>query len=201
MFGVDVSATFINMSRGMISNSHKSHIIGYVVYAWCAPACVCVTTLLVDILTDLPIMYGWEDTPTFVCWIYPGLALLVSFGLPIALIVFINIVCFCTTIVVYCKTKTQTQAAVSTSNAVDVVIFLKISSVMGFTWLFGFLSNIPSLWFFSYVFILINTLQGVTLALSFACTRRVYQLYRSRVAGSETRRINLQPVASPNDHI
>ena len=201
VFGIDVSAAFINMSRGIISNDHKSHIVGYAVYAWCVPACVCATALLIGVLTDLPVMYGWENNPTSVCSIYPGLALFLSFGLPIILIVLINFVCFCATIVVYCKTKAQTQAAASTSNAVDVIVCLKISSVMGFTWLFGFLSNIPTLRFLSYVFILINTLQGVTLALSFVCTRGVYQLYRSQVARGETRDINLQLVAPQNDHI
>ena len=56
---------------------------------------------------------------------------------------------------------------------------------MGLTWLFGFLANIPGLWPLWYVFIVLNTLQGVMIFVAFVMNARVLQMYRKFFYKSE----------------
>ena len=176
VFAVDVSVTFVNMKRGVTSPSPRPKwMIAYALYAWGTPACLCITAVFIHVFTDLPFTYGWETVPTSVCWISTGIAAFYAFGIPIAVVVLINAVCFIITLVVFVHTRKQTETATSSSsNAQTVLIAFKLSTVMGFTWLFGFLANIGSLWFLTYLFIVFNTLQGVFLFTSFICTKRVY---------------------------
>ena len=185
VFAVDVSVTFVNMKRGVTSPRPK-RMIAYAMYAWGAPACLCITAVFIHVFTDLPFTYGWETVPTSVCWISPGIAALYAFGIPIAMVILINAVCFIITLVVFIHTRRQTEKATSSSsNAQTVLIAFKLSTVMGFTWLFGFLANIESLWFLTYLFIIFNTLQGVFLFTSFICTKRVYRLFKHFVQTGE----------------
>ena len=128
------------MKRGIIAvDPQKSLVVGCTVYAWGAPACLSISAVLTDILTDQPMTYGMEDNPTLVCWISPGKALFFSFGLLIVLFVSVNIVCFSVTVVVLLKAKKLAAVEVtnSASNANDVFVSVKISSIMEFNWLFG----------------------------------------------------------------
>ena len=187
VFALSVSFTFADMKRGLINQQQEKAFLPYMLYAWGVPACVCTVCIIIDMVTDFPLTYGWEENPAPVCWIFPGTALFYSFGLPLILIISINGVCFLISLIIYFQTRSQTQlVTASGSNAGDIIICLKLSSVMGFTWLFGFLSNIPSLWFFSYIFIIFNTLQGVSLSLSFTFTKRIFYLLKSDASSTSS---------------
>ena len=64
VFAVDVSITFVNMKRGVTSPRPK-RMIAYALYAWGAPACLCMTAVFIHVFTDLPLTYGWETVPTY----------------------------------------------------------------------------------------------------------------------------------------
>ena len=55
-----------------------------------------------------------------------------------------------------------------------LIIFMKLTSIMGFSWLFGFLASVfsvPALW---YIFVISTTLQGVHILLSFAMNKHAF---------------------------
>ena len=57
-------------------------------------------------------------------------------------------------------------------------LFFQISSIMGFSWLFGYVAgtvNIDALW---YVFVVLNSLQGVFIFMSFGFNDRVREMAR-----------------------
>jgi hypothetical protein len=181
VFAIDVSMTFVKLKRGIMhmSSSQNNRLVCYAVYAWGVPACLCITAVCLDVLTDLPFTYGWDTVAAVTCWISPGQALLYSFGVPIGLIMLINSVCFGLTLVAFVQTRNDAHIAQTPeSNNQTVLISVKLSTVMGFTWHLGFLTNIKSLWFLVYPFIIFNTLQGVLLFVSFICTRRVSRLMK-----------------------
>ena len=58
---------------------------------------------------------------------------------------------------------------------------LQIALLMGFTWLFAYIAawaSITALW---YVFILLNSLQGVYILTAFTCNRGTFGLWRSKI--------------------
>ena len=53
----------------------------------------------------------------------------------------------------------------------------QIASLMGFTWIFGYIAaftDVEALW---YIYIILNSLQGVFIFVSFICNRRVGLLW------------------------
>lgn len=70
--------------------------------------------------------------------------------------------------------KTQIKART------NVLLYIKMSTVMGFSWFLGFaaaFTQITVLWF---IFEISVPLQGVSILVAFVCKRRVFRLYRSR---------------------
>ena len=58
------------------------------------------------------------------------------------------------------------------------LIYVKLTTIMGFTWIFGFaatFADLPVLW---YIFVVLNTLQGLFICLAFVFTKNVFKLFR-----------------------
>ncbi|XP_033640757.1 uncharacterized protein LOC117300993 [Asterias rubens] len=131
--------------------------------------------------TDIPLWYGDEN----VCWIGDGFTNLIAFGLPIGIIVLVNIVLFSFTVRGIRSAKRQTEGMLRSDESKErrmrneLVIYVKISSLMGFTWIFGFaaaFSDLAALW---YIFIILNSCQGLLIFLSFICNKKVWSLWRN----------------------
>ena len=77
-------------------------------------------------------------------------------------------------------TVTQARAALHHSNhRQNFGIYVRLASIMGFTWVLGFLAPfISQLW---YPFVLFNCSQGVYIALAFALNKRARNLYRKYI--------------------
>ena len=120
------------------------------------------------------------------CWLSGKLGLICLFAVPLAVIIATNLVLFTRTLVAIKKSMDVAQKAKEKKDDQQkFVIYVKLSSVMGFTWLFGFLANLTVLTVFWYVFIVLNTLQGVFIAMSFVFTRRVMHRYLALITGNE----------------
>ncbi|XP_030831815.1 adhesion G protein-coupled receptor L3-like [Strongylocentrotus purpuratus] len=62
---------------------------------------------------------------------------------------------------------------------VELRIYVKISALLGFAWLFGFLAMVIRVPFMDYLFIIVISLQGVFIFISFGANKRVKKLWRT----------------------
>lgn len=134
------------------------------------------------------------------CWIMEPVATLVSFGLPMILILISNAVMFIKTIVCIravarlAHLKTRRSSLNHVIGKYDVVLYVRMSSVMGFTWIVGLASSITSafadgpteticviLHTIGILFILFNCSQGVFIFGAFVFNRRVLGLYKAKL--------------------
>jgi hypothetical protein len=175
VFAVDVCATFVRVYRSSSPQS-QHRMRWYDAYAWLLPVLFVAACVATEQVAGL-LQYGGAT-----CWISPALALLYVFGFPLLLILLANSACFIATLVAIKRTNKLAKAAVGRSSAEEkkmmVVTSVKLSLVMGLTWISGFLANIPSLSFLWYVFIVLNTLQGVLIAISFVGNANVWKHYK-----------------------
>jgi hypothetical protein len=132
------------------------------------------------------------------CWIQEPVAALVAFGSPMLLILFSNSVMFVRTI--YCIRKTLKLANIKTRRSSlnhvtgksDVRLYVRMSTMMGFTWISGLASSIVSafattptftictvLHVLSFLFIIFNCSQGLFIFFAFICNRRVGNYYKA----------------------
>ncbi|KAK6173136.1 hypothetical protein SNE40_016651 [Patella caerulea] len=106
-----------------------------------------------------------------------------AFFIPVGLSLVVNSVCFALTL--YSIEKTMTMSQKITGRQRDkkrCLIYIKLSSVMGFTWVFGFIAsflNVKLLW---YVYIILNGLQGVFIFLSFGLNTRTRKRLAERMS-------------------
>ena len=111
------------------------------------------------------------------CWINNPKSNTFVFVIPMASSVLFNAIFFFLTIVSIRKLKTQTQnVRKATNNRKNMVLFIKLALLMGFTWIFAYLKILVSD-YFDYPFVIFTSLQGVYIAFGFVFTARVKKMY------------------------
>ena len=91
-----------------------------------------------------------------------------------------NIIAFVTA-AVYLRKHGQNNAAkqASGNRRSNLSIYARLSTLMGFTWLFGLLALIvTSTIVFWYFFVIFTSLQGVFIAVAFVVNAKTFSLYR-----------------------
>ncbi|OWF56042.1 uncharacterized protein LOC110452384 [Mizuhopecten yessoensis] len=134
------------------------------------------------------------------CWIMEPVATLATFGLPMIIILGANAIMFIKTIICIrdvaklAKHKTRRSSLNQAVGKSDVVLYVRMSTVMGFTWIIGLASSIISafadgptdtmcivLHTIGILFIVFNCSQGVFIFGAFVFNQRVLGLYKSKI--------------------
>ncbi|XP_069123527.1 uncharacterized protein [Argopecten irradians] len=176
VMAVDIFLTF---SRGFAQSRPDSvqQFVWYSLYSWLTPAAVVCVAIIFDFAATES-----NSRPKYgeaICWISNSYALLYYFLIPSFVLVFINIVLFIFTARAIYKSDKDTSRILQKQQTCKLLIYLKLSFVMGFTWAFACVAtfaNLPPFW---YVFIVFNALQGVLIFLSFVCSSKVLRLLKS----------------------
>ena len=188
----DIWKTFHHLLRHSGRRDDNKLFKRYAFYAFGAPIIIVGSCLVLDLVSGTP-----ESLKPFygktVCWISNGYVLLGFFAVPLGLIICANIIFFIFSVISIGKSSQNTvlgrgnkQEGVGIRQR--LLLYTKLSVIMGFTWAFGFTANFsretPVLW---YLFIIFNTLQGLFICLAFVCNRKVLELLRRSCTGRKQR--------------
>ena len=161
--------------------SLKRKILKYVAIGWIPPLIFVLICVTLDKTRALHIGYGAGA----VCFIKNQRAGLCLLGVPVAISVVFNAVFFMKTLWIIRRTRKQTRSVASQSrNGVNFKLYARLAVLMGFTWVFGFLAYLFS-YYLLYPFVVLNTLQGVYIAVAYLLKSRVKELY-SQLFHSQT---------------
>ncbi|XP_053396661.1 uncharacterized protein LOC128556240 [Mercenaria mercenaria] len=195
---------WITFSHKFVSQRHQTarskRFFYYSIYAWCLPL------LIVGIAVFLNFAgFDREDLEAFrpkygqsVCWITSRNALLVFFAGPLAIFKLFDFVSFGFTAYHITKARKQGAFARKGPSTSSFLINLRLSLVMGLTWAFAFVANFTNNTVMWYLFIIFNTLQGLFIALSFLCTRKVLKLFREKYTNTFTQSSGTQMTTRPS---
>jgi hypothetical protein len=170
-------------SKGLNNQSHKrKSLLYFTLYSWGVPGLIITACAVVEFtgLGGFQIGYG-NDT---VCWISDFYALLFAFALPVGLVVFGNVALFSCTMYSIYQVRQIARISKGDKDRQQFWLYVKLSSVMGLTWMFGFLASVvgsPALW---YVFIVFNTTQGLMIGMGFSFNKRIFRMYSSEYSAS-----------------
>ena len=115
-----------------------------------------------------------------ICYISSDLGLLLTFVAPVGIIVLSNLAFLSVTIWRISNVpKIKGKRSAERNN---VVIYMKMSTLTGFCWIFGFLGILTKVKVFEILFILMNASQGLFLMISFVCNKRVLGLLKERLS-------------------
>lgn len=156
----------------------------YSLYAWCLPL------FIVGVAISAEYTSAYESyRPRYgdgVCWIASRYALLLFFAGPLGVLKLFDFVSFGFTVYHISNAKRQGALVRKGQSTNTFLINIRLSLVMGLTWAFAFVANFTNNSAMWYMFILFNTLQGVFIALSFLCTRKVLNLFREKYTHSSS---------------
>ena len=112
-----------------------------------------------------------------ICYISSNLGLLLTFVTPVGVIVLSNL-CFLSVTIWRISRAPKLKGSKSTTDRNNVLIYMKMSTLTGIGWIFGFLGILTNVEVFEYLFIVANASQGLFLMVSFVCNKRVLELYK-----------------------
>lgn len=173
----DVWSTFTRvMNAANVSKKPSTRYVTYSMYAWLTPLLLTIPGLTLDLtFPDSQYAPGYGDG---ICWFSKKLGLLVFFATPLALIVTLNIFFFTMTVANICLVKRTSARRLGPDYRNQFAIYIKLFLVMGLTWVLGFLSAFVPHPVTTYLYITLNTLQGLFIGVSFVCTWKVLHLLR-----------------------
>ncbi|XP_048751357.2 G-protein coupled receptor Mth2-like [Ostrea edulis] len=187
------STGFTNLSKTETSSKRMQF---YVLYAWLGAVIIVGSAASVEYTSDSSFKPGYGDG---VCWISNSKGLIVFFLVPIAILLFSNFVFFLISAISIHMSSKKTSRILKRKNTFKLLIYIKLSVVMGLTWCFGFsaaATNSQVLW---YLYIFFNTLQGFFIATFFVCTKKVLQIIRDGVSSfySNTKSFTVRKSLAP----
>ncbi|KAL9970468.1 hypothetical protein ACROYT_G022846 [Oculina patagonica] len=168
----DVAKTFGRKGQAACSRSDDSTkaLIKYSIFAWTTPAVIVITSVTLDRTDTVNIGYAGVF-----CWIANGKALLVVLGVPVALILMFNFVALSFTMFSIWKVQKVTRRVADQSNQTSLpILYIKLSSALGFTWILGFIVPFAQVEFLPYLFVILNSLQGFFIFLAFVANKRTF---------------------------
>jgi hypothetical protein len=159
------------------------------VFAWGVPAILVASSVLLDHFDIFSMGYGQHQ----VCWIRTRLGIIVTFAVPLASVLVTNLILLISVVLIIHRTMNLSETlSLSYSGRVRLVIYLRLTAVVGLTWIFGFLANIPTLGFLAYPYVVLNGAQGVYVCVAFCTSTVVRGQYSRWWAGVNNKATNLQ---------
>ncbi len=204
----DFSVTFSNLTKVRVSNKKY---MAYSIYAWGMPGIFVIICLLIDLGANTDFHYGYFDKDyKDTCWFSEDGHLLYVFIIPLSVGIFFNLICFIRSTIGICKAmriaKRAKNSSSHRSDGMNLLLHVKICSVLGFNWVFALLFGaFPTVKLLYFSHILCNGLQGVFIFTCFCANDRVWKMYRERFCSrlsreSESTSDNKYAVSSKNTH-
>ena len=113
-----------------------------------------------------------------ICYLSSSLMHLITFIVPTATSVIVNIILF--TYVVFKINQTKRHGLTLNHERNYLTIYARLSTLTGLTWLFGYIHILLKHEVIEYLFIVFNASQGVFIMIAFVLNRRVFSLFRAR---------------------
>ncbi|XP_074647958.1 uncharacterized protein LOC141903647 [Tubulanus polymorphus] len=191
----DLTLTFSGrMMRSGQPSEQKWRFTKFCIYAWISPLVILLISASLEIFSTHTSPYN-PDYGTRICWFNNGPALGVLFILPVSVLVAANMVMYTLTVYGICKASKAASIA-KKSDKINILLYIKLSVILGGTWIFAFLWIVTRNVGLKYLFIVFNSLQGVFIFIAFICRRKVVRLLREQLTKSVSLRSKVSTTRS-----
>ncbi|XP_046849393.1 LOW QUALITY PROTEIN: uncharacterized protein LOC124442926 [Xenia sp. Carnegie-2017] len=174
---VDTLKTFVSktVAKKRSKSEENKKFFKCVAFTWSLPAFFVIICVVLD-RTDSYAVYDKE----LMCWFDNEHALNYLFVLPVGIILLFNVVVFSLTVYHIQRTRSDTTILRHDKRRDRNMlwIYVKISSLMGFAWLFGFLYLLVDSLILLYLFSISASLEGVYIAVAFVMKKSIWQKYK-----------------------
>ncbi|XP_068690966.1 uncharacterized protein [Montipora foliosa] len=163
----------------------KKTFIKYNVVGWAVPMATVVLCVTLDFSGTFHMGYGKQSQ---YCWISDKTAVAVAMVTPVSIALIFNAVCM-TKIVytIYQLRKGSGPVRNSHSRVPLLLVCIKLTTVMGLTWILIMIANWKQASFFHYPATVLNSMQGFFITLCFITTKRVRRILKQKLRKRHTR--------------
>ena len=133
----DVYSTFSASFRNAKNN--RKRFAFYSLYVWLFSIIIISIGILVDETTS------WTYSPKYgegACWITNTKGLIAFLLVPLAVLILLNSVFFALSVRSIFVTKRKSSELLQTRSNCDILIYVKLSTIMGLTWMFGYVATL-----------------------------------------------------------
>ena len=167
---------FAAITKSMDSTKSIKQTLMYTAYTVVSSLIIILITIIVSLVH--PDFEGIGYGGTY-CYITVPRMVGYTLAIPIGAVIVINLTLFVLVIIKVARMPTVQSDIKHTRNW--MLVYAKLSTITGATWIVGFLYYFKELVVLEYVHILLNGSQGVFLFLSFICNRRVLFMYKNKL--------------------
>ena len=169
----------IQMKQDEKRSSKNKLLIMYVILGWGIPLLITIPTIIVNYTIDDAVRYGTDiDGSPGLCWINDTLSLIIAFVVPIFLSILLNIFLFVTAVILICAASPDSKY-VKSQRSRQIRIITAIFTVLGITWIFGFIALLANQSWAWYPFIILNSTQALLVSIMFVGTKKIILRYYS----------------------
>jgi hypothetical protein len=168
------------------SEEEKKRFLIYLAVTWLAPAFFVGLFIVLDQTGSFAVDYGLSGKA--VCFLGTQHARIVTFVTPIAFSLFFNVLTFARVAKRFFQNQKSNSQFLSSAlqrkrERENVLICIRLSTLMGFSWLFLFLHLLfeSQTRVFLYLFVVFVGLQGVFVGVAFVFNRKCLRLYRELI--------------------
>ena len=202
IFAYDLSKTFSNLCKMPAKVNERKMILTYSTYGWGLPVLYTAACIVVD-YADVEGGFHFGGLDDGFCWIQPRMGFVLTFGIPLIVILILNATFFIRSVVGLCSAMRVARKAKKSSShksdAMNLLLYVRIASVMGFNWIFAILLSWIEESAIFYLHIICNSLQGVFIFTCFCANKRVWNMYKELIfSESPMKRIQSDSSVSKN---
>jgi len=178
---VKLASTQLRLSAG----AQWGKFVVFCLAGWLLPACIVAAATIIDVLDipDIPdyIRPGFNESDSGLCWFSHKFSLIIFFFIPFAVIMFLNLVFFLMSAYFVWET-TRSSAKITTSGPKsNFYLYARLSTLMGLTWVTGVVAAVLDVEIVWYIFLVLNTLQGLFILVFFSCSKKVMSSVKERL--------------------
>ncbi|XP_071835141.1 uncharacterized protein, partial [Apostichopus japonicus] len=182
----NLKSTFSKPKLNSARRYSRNQVIGYFCYGWVLPSvivgvCGC---LFFYFSTEIPITYGLVGDHT--CWIGNGWVVVGTVGGPLVTAIIFNAVFFI--LIVrgirmsrFTPDEESSRQRARRNKHLELLVYVKISILMGFSWSVGFFIAFDSSRILFYAFFIAQALQGILIMVFFAFNERVRKMWKMKL--------------------
>ena len=151
--------------------TNKYNLSKISVPVWLIPTLLTAFTIMMDF-----VVIDNSFSPSFaqnLCWYNQRYALLMYFGIPIALCLIANIILFILT-AIQLRKAFRNSKAVSKQEQKNFQVYIRLCLLMGITWILGFITPFVDHVVLNSLFVILNALQGLFLFIAFVCQKKIW---------------------------
>lgn len=158
----------------LINADNRRTFLFYLSFSYITPILVIGLNIALRMWQTKDIGYGGNG----VCFLNDRTSVTWSVIVPLSCICSLNVVFFIKTVYNIRSTPKILRSTSHRTNKGDIIIYFKLFSITGITWLLQLVDLLFPMSFLSVGFSILNVLQGVFIFVSYICNSRVVTLYR-----------------------